>query len=179
VPWNNWLNFTRDQLIPIVAGTLAQADTNEACRAVFWTHLRRGFFCQNFQRDHVGTWKKPWPHIMTGGDPVDEGKNRNFDFADPLLPNHIWALIKAARIKWLYVFGVIGIPWFIINMIFHSLSGHKEHNQIICECYINGSWALKLFRLVVRNWEKDSFNYWNSRNEIEYHLHLVELVNNG
>ena len=170
-PWNNPKNFTRDQLIPLTAGFYADGMITQA-RRVFWAHAQRGFFCQNFERDYPGSTKRPYPHTFTN----DKGQNesRIFDFADPLMPDHIWHLIKCAKLYPLYWFAVIGIPFFVLSMFFHSLSAHREHNQIIAMAKVQGRWAELLFRVMTHNWREDLRQYWGPRNEIEYAEMIIE-----
>lgn len=62
-PWDNPKNFSRDQLIPLVAG-LWKREMYSLASSVFWAHARRGFFCQNTERDVPGSKKYPWPHLF-------------------------------------------------------------------------------------------------------------------
>jgi len=76
-PWNNPRNFTRDQAIPLMW--------------VLPPHKIQSFldrnpwFFPNFERDYMGTAKKPWPHrfINDRGEP----EFRWFDYADPMTPD--------------------------------------------------------------------------------------------
>lgn len=169
-PHDNPWNFTRDQMIPFLAA-LNKMEMWLVARDIFWTHLKRGFFAQNFQRDYPGSYKFPWPQVVT-----EDGKKyafRWFDFADPMMPDHISHLILCAKIRWLYPFLLIGIPWLIlISMYGHSKSSHKEHNQILSQCVVLGPWALKLFKQMIPTWREDIMDYWGSRNEIEYAMHI-------
>lgn len=166
VPWNNRKNFSRDQLLLLLAGNIPTGFTHYN-KDLFYSHLKRFFFAQNFERDHVGTTKKPWPHKV-------DGKWRYFDFADPLLPNHIGCLIIAGRIVWAYPALVLCYPWHLLSIYLHSLGKHHEENQMIAECYIYGT--LRLYRSWHKNWLSISREYWAKRNEIEYHNMLVKLV---
>lgn len=166
VPWNNPKNFSRDQLMVFVGGLKASQSPRIAPQ-VFYAHLKRFFFAQNFERDHVGTTKYPWPHKV-------DGKWRLFDFADPLLPNHIGAIILSGRVRWTYPFLLLAYPWHLFSLLFHSLGSHHEENQMIAECYIYGT--LKVYKRIHKKWKEVSEEYWKKRNEIEYHDMLVKLV---
>lgn len=165
VPWNNPKNFTRDQLIPLVAG-LNVGGYQDAVKRIFWSHAKRAFLCQNSERDYPGSTKYPYPHTFIN----DRGQQekRSFDFADPLLPDHIWHLIKCARLYYLYPFALVGIPWLILSIFVHARSSHKEHNQIISMVKVQGAWAVKLFKRWTPSWREDLREYWGSRNEMEY-----------
>ena len=149
-PWNNPNNFTRDQLIPMLAGLYARSQTGyflseyyqALIKRVFKTHAKRLFFSQSIERDKPGSTKRLWPHDfykdsnpvsttypcklnlktlssfektipvkfdMDGNDyPVE---SRVFDYRDPLLPNHMWCLIKTSKTYCLYPLALIGIPF--------------------------------------------------------------------
>ncbi len=170
VPWDNPYNFTRDQLVPFVAGLWALG-RQDLIRQIFWRHASRLFFCQNFERDAVGTTKYPWPHKFVD----DDGKTkwRLFDFADPLLPDVIWYLIRAANLWPLYPFALIGVPWFIFSLSLHAKSEHKEHNQVICQAAICGPYFIRNFVEMVPQWREDLRAYWSGwRNQPE----ISELI---
>lgn len=173
-PWNNPRNYSRDQLMCFLAG-LDKLEQRELCRRIFWSRAKSFFFAQNTERDIPGSTKYPYRHCFARmEDGVEEC--RSFDFADPLMPNNIWAMIKAARIYWLYWFAIVGIPFYIISLIGHSKGNHYEENQLICESAINGRWALNLYKRINIKWKDVSLKYWTDRDEIEYHDMLVELV---
>lgn len=171
IPWNNPNNFTRDQLIPLTAGFYA-AEMKEQARRVFFSHAKRLFFAQDIERDYPGSTKHPYPHTFTND--KGEKETRLFDFRDPLLPDHIFHLIKCARLYPLYIFGLIAIPWFILSMFLHGRSSHKEHNQIIAMAKVQGRWAEKLFMKWTPTWKEDLREYWDSRNEIEYAEYIIQ-----
>lgn len=159
VPWNNFRNLTRDQLMMLIAGLYAEKNYS-AIKRIFYARMRGFFFSQSWQRDYVGTWKKPWPHIMRGGDPKDEGKICWFNFADPLFFNHIGALILGGKVYWAYPFLLIAYPTHLFFLFLNIFFGY-EQNQMLAECYIYKTRPL--------NWVKRSAKYWHSKNELEYH----------
>ncbi len=163
-PWNNPHNFSRDQTMPYVAG-LKALNFKYTIRNIFWAHAKRFFFAQNFERDYPGTTKYPWPHKV-------DGKWRLADFADPLMPNHIGAMIKAGQIYSMY--------WFLpLAYAFHfaALAANyftlREQNQLIAESYMLGT--LRIYRRTP-HWKTASLMYWTDRNEVEYHEMLVQFV---
>lgn len=165
-PWDNHKNFSRDQMMMLLAGFHRQ-EYNLYPHQHFFKTMKRFFFAQNFERDYPGTTKYPWPHKV-------DGKWRLFDFADPLAPNHIGAIILAGRVRWAYPFLPLCMCVHLISLFFHSRGKHHEENQMIAECYIYGT--LKLYRKWNKNWIHTSREYWARRNEIEYHDMLVKLV---
>lgn len=164
-PWSSPDNFSRDQLIP-----LAAALPQTAARRVFWAHAKRFFFCQNIERDWPGSRKFLWPHRYWKDSNPNSGitEKRWTNYRDILMPDQIWHLILCARLWPLYWFGLVGIPWLLLSIIGHSLSLHKEHNQIVSQCKVQGQWALALFKVFNPDWKEELRRYWGRRNEIEY-----------
>lgn len=160
IPANNPKNFTRDQLICLAAG-LRFAHKSDFS-ALFWSHAKRLFFCQNFERDYVGTKKYPWPHKMTGGDPADEGKWKMFDFADPLLPHHIAHLIRCCQIDWLYWLLPIGNIFLYLSCVFNSSRVDVEQNQLQCMVKVAGPYWMDLYKRYNNEWIHQTVRYWAS-----------------
>jgi hypothetical protein len=173
LPWCNYRNMSRDNTMPIIAG-FNKLKLHDAPKRVFFTLLKRGFIGTNIERDWPGTRKKPWPHIMRGGDPKDNGKWRLFDFPDLFWsPGVIGALILAGRVKAFYPILPICYAWHLLSIIWTRFS-KKEINQMIAECSIYGT--LKALRLVNPGWESVSAKYWQSRNEHKMHELLKQLI---
>lgn len=162
-PWNNRYNYSRDQLICFIAG-LNNLCMREAIKDILLATLKRGCFAQNFQRDRVGTWKYPWPHYFTNDRGVQEFSW--FDFADPLLPNTIGALIIGARFWPLYWFLPVAYVFHILSVL--GSSYHDEQNQIIAEMSFYGKLSFSLYSVVNPDWKKFNHEYWYDRNEGEY-----------
>jgi hypothetical protein len=57
-PSNNPNNFTRDQMIPLVAGLYAQ-QKYDVIKKLFYSRLKSFFFMQNVERDYSGSTKYP------------------------------------------------------------------------------------------------------------------------
>jgi len=171
VPWNNKWNFTRDQLIPLVAGLNAIGRNAIIRRVALWHFLRLGF-CQDFQRDQVGTWKHPWPSTyINNGQTV----SKSFDFADPLLPNDWWPLIFGGELYPLYILWPICLL-FTLFAIYGSKT-HEEQNQMIAELSFHPKWVMRLY-LKFGGWANGTNNnaYWNSRGENEYAISINNYV---
>lgn len=194
-PANNPKNVTRDNSIPTIAARAIQ-DTNLSrhdLREVLWATVKRGFFSQSIERDLPGSRKLKRPHSFYKDSrptadtlpmkfnwktfkfenqlpPVKdvEIETRMFDGPDLFTPDHIYMMIKGAKIWWLYWYGLIAIPWLIFSIEGHGRSSHKEHNQLICMCKVYGDWAVNLFKDCVPTWKEDLREYWGSRGEIEY-----------
>lgn len=178
-------------------------------KTALFDHIKRCFFTQSIERDKIGSTKMLYPHdFYKDSNPISTTYRRRFnietmsfertilnrfdmdgndwpiesrivDYRDFMFPNHMWMLIKAARYYPLYVFGLIGIPFFILMLLLHSFGKPNEENQMIAECYVNGKWALRLYRFLHRRWKTISFKYWNERDEVEYHHYLEQLVDNA
>lgn len=186
-PWDNAKNFSRDQLICLVAGLWARKEplAQLKAREIFWAHAKRLFFCQNSERDSVGSKKMFRPHEFYKDSRPDattlpmkfdwkslkfkqtlfsnethEVETRLVDGRDILLFDAIWHLILCARFKRFYVFGLVGIPWLCLSILGHRLSNHHEHNQIMSQCKVSGPWAVKLFKKMIPNWKEDLKKYW-------------------
>lgn len=170
-PWNNPKNFSRDQLIPFVAGLWRQ-NRQDLVRKIFYAHIKRFFFCQNFERDWPGTTKYPWPHKV-------DGKWRMFDFADPLLPDHIWHLILCGKIWPLYWFGIIGYPWLILSIMINAMGSSNDQGQIISQCVVAGRPFVRFYKWRTVDWKKRLATYWYfSRNQREIEIAIRTGIEN-
>lgn len=158
-PWDNPWNFTRDQLLPFVAGCWKQRHWGIA-RRVFWAHAKRLFFCQNFERDAPGTTKYPWPHEVQ---PNKWGKyeERSFDFADILMPNDIGHLILCGRMWYLYWLLPVTHCFLLFAVVGHCL-WHKsdDETQIIAECIVAGAPFVRLYKRLKPTWRESLQRYW-------------------
>jgi len=145
-PWDNPWNFTRDQLLPMLAGLKVQKET-DLLRRVFVSHALRGFFCQDVQEDKPGSWKTP-----------PNGP-------DMLAPQHIGALVIAGKIWPFYPFLPIAVLFLVIDLFIRN---HDEQNQTIAMCSIYGKWALWLYKQIRPDWDKYNVSYWTGQNQLEY-----------
>jgi hypothetical protein len=198
-PWHNYNNFTRDQLIPLIAGLYAQGE-HKIIKQIFYTHLKRFFFTQSIERDKHHSRKYLWPHDFykdsvptpitylrgfnwrkfrfekTIPDIGYETEYRFADYRDYLLPNIVGMMIKGGRVYWAYPYLIVCFMFHILNLAKSAINPGKEVNQLFGECSVYGT--LKTFDSWVR-WIPVNYEYWNKRNEIEYHnammAHLVRL----
>lgn len=142
-PWTNPNNFSRDQLMPLVAGLYVENKHLEI-KKLFFTHMKRLFFCQNIDRDIPGSSKKPYPHKVNN-------KWRIFDYRDPLMPHHIYALASAAKINlWpLYPLAIITL---VIEILSFRFTKNADQGALIATCYIMKE--LKLFKKLNPKWNE-------------------------
>jgi hypothetical protein len=185
-PSSNKWNFTKDQLKCLVAGLVA-VGRHDLVRKIFWAHVLRLGFCQNFQRDINKTYKFPWPHSaqdLTRDNANDsrfyfkgEPEFRWFDFADPMLPNDWWFLIRGGRMWYFYWLSLVGIPFYILTLFIHAKSNHNEENQAVSEAFVLGDWFVRLYKKINQRWRHRSLLYWLTRKEIEYHEELEKFLN--
>ena len=166
-PASNSRNFTRDQLIPLVAAFYFSG-YHATARRVFYSHMRRSFFCQNFERDIEGSTKYPWPHKIKVGDPKDIGSWRVFDFADPLMPHHMFMLALAGRVYWAYFLAPVAYLFLLLSILFVSKDTYSEQNQMQCMLKVYGKPWVSLYKFINPNWERQTDQYWFSRGEFEY-----------
>lgn len=171
-PWNNPWNFTRDQLVPYMAGLWRQGEGDtfmttsfctHAAKRIFWRHARRGFLAQNWERDYPGTTKYPWPHEY---DDKTDGAHYSkwFDGPDLLPPGDVWHLILCARIWPLYWFGLIGYPWLVLDIVAHGLTNKSnDEGQIIARCIVAGKWFVRIYKKVKPDWAEALEEYWTVR----------------
>ena len=152
-PWNVWNNFSRDQLLPYVLGLSALVDGHKYNKAIFWSHARRGFFCQNTYRND-GTGPK---------------------LPDFLAPDHIMHLIFSAKIYWLYWFAVIGFPFLFIQILWSTkVKPWSEQNQIISQLCMAGDFWLKLYVRLHPDYSLALMKYWNGwRDQPEFSRAMI------
>ncbi len=143
-PWNNPKNFTRDQLIPFMAGCYF-AGANNVAKRTFTETRKRWFRAQNTEKDVVGSTKQ-WP-----------------DGADLLSPSDVLFLAVSSRASYpvLFLTSIIGIPWFLLTLLWTTkIKPDDEQNQIICQCLTFGRLATKIYVKLHPNYKKSLFSYW-------------------
>jgi len=150
--------FTRDQAICLLAG-IWKSGNYQLARRVFWSHAKRGFFCQNYMEQFANAKTR-----------VRE--NKGFFGRDPLSPSHIGYLIICARLWFLYPFLLIAFPWFLIDLwYFTRIAPRQEQNQIVCMAKVYG--CLKLWAKWHPNWEGSFLSYfggWRDQIEIAFFI---------
>lgn len=168
-PANNPYNFTRDQMMCLVA-----AMPQPTAERVLYATLKRFCFAQDFERDIPGSTKYPFPNVYVN----DQGAKTFtwFDFADPLFPHHVGHLILCAKCFWLYPFLVFSYPLLWLACLFPATISTAEQNQIQCMVVRAGRWWTRFYRNHNPLWEVQTINYWQSRNETEYSVYIVALI---
>lgn len=139
-------DFTRDQLLPMMAG-LSEAQETALARRVFWAHAKRLFMCQNYMEQ--------FPSLDGGLKRKDKG----WFGRDPLSPSHVGFIILCARLWYLYPFLLIAYPWFILDCYFATkVRPRVEQNQTIAMAKV-----FKLLGLWTKwhpNWRGSLIEYW-------------------
>lgn len=143
IPANNYKNFTRDQLIPLVAGLYAQNGISSAARKLYDGCVKRGNRAQNTEYDQPGTAKQ-FP-----------------DGADFLHPGHMLVIAKAGGRDGFFN-KVVGYPFVFCDVVFNAIfASTREPNQLICCLYILGPWWIRFYKTITPDWKKAVNNYWS------------------
>lgn len=163
--WPKTDDFTRDQLICFVAG-LWKTKRTDLARRVFWSHAKRGFFCQNYMEQ--------FPNAKT-----QIREDKGFFGRDPLSPSHVGFLILCARMWWLYPFLLIALPWFLIDLWYATKERpREEQNQIIAMASVYG--CLKLWAQWHPCWDRPIWDYWCSpqswRDQNELGIYIIKAI---
>jgi hypothetical protein len=155
--YNDPLSWTRDQLIPTMAG-LKESGHIEEARKVFMSHLKRGFLCQNKLNIHL------------------EPKAKYS--RDPLSPSHIGHLILCAKIYPLYPFLIFSWLWMALDLIWTAkVTPNDESNQPITMFITAGKLWVKAFNWLQPNWRDTVRSYWGGwRDQSEIGETLIKKV---
>jgi hypothetical protein len=174
-PWNNPWNFSRDQLIPYLAGCWRQKD-HQRVRRLFLSHLKRAFLCQNFERDSPGTKKYPYRHRFLN----DHGKKetRMFDGPDILAPNDLWHFILCGRLWYLYWLAPVGFIFLALAIFGHALFNRSDdEGQILAEACVAGPLFLWLYKTLKPDWKESLSRYWvERRNMTEMKERIIKAI---
>ncbi len=148
-PWNNPLNFTRDQLIPYTAALhnngWASASHTYIAERVFNNLVVRGLFpillfANNVERDAPGSGPK---------------------VPDPLDPAHCLHLAMVSRKKWAILLAYpLGLPWFLLSLLVNRFTPEAEQNALIAMVLTHGTWAVKLYKWSMPDWKDRVLQYW-------------------
>lgn len=156
-PSSNPNNFTRDQLIPLMAGLCSQNKIKEA-EGLYGAALFRHCRAQNTHT--LDGKEKPW-----------------YSGADILTPLHMLVMAKAAR-KTNYIWEVLGRLNAVVDVFYNAaFTPERESNQLICCLYVLGPRWLSFYRLITPKWENSVINYWTGwRGEPELAEKIIRLV---
>lgn len=153
--------FTRDQLTCFAGGLWRAGKWSKAilllAKRVFYSHLKRGFWCQNYRTQFTKV-------------------NKGFFGRDPMSPSDIGHLIIAAQIWWAYPFLFLSYPFLILDIIYHAkVAPREEPNQLIAKCTTHN--MLWLWVWLHPNWEWSINDYWNGwRNMPEVSQKIIEGI---
>jgi hypothetical protein len=147
-------NFTRDQMLCLMAGLWANMPQHKIAKRLFWSHAKRLFFCQN-THDQKGN-KKPW-----------------YRGRDPLFLHHIGFMIKAARVKPLYWFVPLTYPFMLIELLVNVyITPNREPNQLLAMLSTLGTGWLKLYCRLHPDWKKPLTTYWGNDTTFRYQAEI-------
>jgi hypothetical protein len=155
VPSNNWKNFTRDQLMCLVAGLKKQGHEGTV-RKLYYAAMNRDYHAQNIEDDYDGTLKR-----FPNG-------------ADLLTPSHMNHLRICSGEK----STLLGRVWLMIDILFNGyISPKSEPNQLICMCVSAGDWYIRLWKKVNPYWKGAIIDYWYGwRGEKELAMRMIESL---
>lgn len=153
-PANNPLNFTRDQLIPLVVGLHALRSKGIALDWLYRDAKARGWRAQNVEKDLLGS-NKTWP-----------------DGADWLSPFNRLVMAKAANIPG---HEAIGRAWAVMDVLFNAVfTPTRESNQLLCSLHMLGPKWVRFYKRVTPKWKTALREYWGGwRGEAEFGEQIV------
>lgn len=140
---NNPNNFTRDQLICLMAGLSTSFINSIFAETVVKSYAKRLFLGQNTHDQENN--KKPW-----------------YKGRDILHPGYIGFLIQAAQMRSFYF--ILPFTWlFILLELLFSvfITPWRESNQTIALLNVSGKWFLKLYTKLHPDWKKPIIDYWS------------------
>ena len=150
---NNPLNFTRDQLLPLMAGLHKQGQQNVNKRLLDGI-VSRGWRAQNIERWEPGSEKR---------------------HADIFSPSARLAIVKSAGVKPSPALFITGYSFLLLDVLWASIMPKKfEINQTIAVAYLLG--LLPIIRLIPDFKEKLTYYWGGWRNEPELAQQLIELI---
>ncbi len=152
-PSNNPNNFTRDQLLCLVAGLYKQGNIN-LCKKLCAAAKSRGWKAQNTEYDVQGSIKE-FPNGP-----------------DWLSPSHRMILNICAGNKG----NLLGYIWLFMDIIFNAVfTPMRESNQLLAVLSVVSPKWLKFYKFVTPKWKLSIRDYWGGwRKEPE----LAELMIN-
>ena len=152
-PSNNPKNFTRDQLVPLVAGLNKQGNI-KSCRSLLAGAEERNYRAQNVEADVVGSTKS-FPN--------------GADLLPPSVMNHL-RICAAQKPK---LFGKI---WLVLDIVFSSVfTPMSEPNQLMSVCKVAGPKYVSLLRKLNPKLDAAIREYWSGwRGESEFAEFLIE-----
>jgi len=158
-PANNPKNFTRDQLLPLIAGFYFEGGISSPARKLYEGALARGCRAQNTEADVPGSTKK-----FPNG-------------ADILNPFHMLVLATAAG-KVNPFWALTGRLFAIFEILFNAaFTPTREPNQLLCSLMVLGPAWVRFYKHVTPKWKEALILYWTGwRNEVALASFLIERV---
>lgn len=154
-PADNPYNFSRDQLVLLVAGLYTQGNI-ELTKQLYIKAKERGYRAQNIEHDYPGTTKK-WP----------DGP----DILSPSVMNHLRLCAGLPGFAIGYGFLVLDI---LINAAFTPM---REPNQLIAMCVVAGPKYVRLYKKTTSKWREALRDYWSGwRREPEIAEHVIQFL---
>lgn len=148
-PYNDYRSFTRDQLLPFMAGAY-RANKQLLTFHVFYFYFKRFFICAN---------------TIT-----DQGKPKKWWDRDLLSPSHIGHLIICSKMYILYPFLLFSYLDIFIDILWACFVAPKdESNQILSMLDVYGTFYLRIYCKLHPDWKNtvsDYWGYWRDQKEI-------------
>lgn len=155
VPSNNHKNFTRDQLVPLVAGLFHQGEAGTV-RKLYDQAKLRDYRAQNTEADVAGSTKK-FPN--------------GADLLTPDVMNHL----RNCSGQESKLLGRINLR---ISILFNStFTPMREPNQLICLCVMAGPEYVRMFKKHNTKWREAIREYWCGwRGEPGLARHMIAVL---
>lgn len=157
IPWNNWKNCSRDQLLAFVSGCW-RSNQNGIIGRLLDKHYERSIAgiptCQNTENDYEGTTKNP-------------------AIGDPLAPHDIMylRLCNGESNAHLDLFGQFALQ---VAIEVTPKSVDNEYTQLLLEAIICG--RLDLFTQVHPEYTENLRYYWTKRKQSEIAEALIHVI---
>jgi hypothetical protein len=156
---NNPNNFTRDQLLCLMAGLSKSPIGILLNKQILRAYAKRYFRGQN-THDQEGNLK-PW-----------------YKGRDLFHPGHIGFMIQASKSYVLYPFLPICWAFLLIEILIHTVfTPERESNQLISMLDVSGKFFLKLFVLLNPHWQIHIVEYWSGwRDQAEIGELIIQYI---
>lgn len=139
IPWNSPQNFSRDQMICLIAG-MWRTKQHGFVRKFFFERLKYWLRCQNTHENN-GLQKKEGADILWN-------------------PSVIWHMILCGRIWWLYWFAPLGYLFQVCDILWNCyVTPQGEQNQIFCIVVVSG--LLPLYLKLHPDFDASMNKYWS------------------
>lgn len=155
IPYNNWKNCSRDQLLAYIAGCW-RAGKNDIVERLLFKHIARipPFTCQNTENDFEGSQKNP---------PI----------GDPLGPHDMmhFAICAGHNEAHWDLYGQLALQ---LAIELTPKDVDLEYTQLLLESIVCG--RLNHFVMIHDEYEENIRNYWGSRKQPQIGEDLIEVI---